>query len=139
MARRPAYNTHAERARRAEARESLLAEVAAAGDLAEEVVPAISAWIQVVRRETEYAAMFGRAYERHGPTGETLEDQMRQVRDHVDIGWEYGYAARAAHRLGALLDERASDALLTASRNARAAHPWSDEEIAKVEALYPKA
>ena len=138
MAKRPAYNTLAERSRRAEARRLLLAEVADAGDRAEELVPAISAWIQALRREREYEAMSGRPYDRWARPERALTEQMRSARDHMEMAWSYAYAGGAAHDAGDALYQRASESLLAALGNARDACPYSDAETAALNALYPK-
>ena len=138
MARRPAYNTLAERARRAEARRLLLAEVTDAGDRAEELVPAFSAWIQLLRREHEYEAMSGRPYDRWARPERALTEQMRSARDHMEMAWSYAYAASAAHDAGKILYQRASESLLAALGNARDACPYSDAENAALKALYPE-
>ena len=138
MARRPTYNTLAERARRAEARRLLLAEVTDAGDRAEELVPAFSAWIQLLRREHEYEAMSGRPYDRWARPERALTEQMRSARDHMEMAWSYAYAAGAAHDAGAVLSLRASESLLAALGNARDACPYSGAETAALKALYPE-
>lgn len=135
MARRPAYNTKAERARRAEIRESLIAELREAGEALDQIVPFMSAWIQLQRRLAEYRLLQQRDYSAYNIPSER-EGELAEARWHNELAFAYSYAAAQAAESGSLLFDRARTANLSALAILSRAVPFSDAELNVLKSLY---
>src|SRR5688572_13922985 len=128
MARRPAYNTKAERARRAAERESLLAEIASLGEEANDLTPLLSAWVQLKRRENEYRTLFGREYSRYR-WEVPAEVRIEEAREHTQMAFAMGYVGTRAGELSQRLNGFAADASLYGWYALQTVLPYSDAQI----------
>ena len=135
MARRPAYNTKAERARRAVERESLLVEIANFGEEANELTPLLSAWVQFKRRENDYRILFGQDYSRY--RSEVPEDlRILEAREHAQMAFAMSYVGTRAGALAQLFAGFAGDASLYGMAILQQELPYTDDQVALLRALY---
>lgn len=135
MARRPAYNSKAEIARRAASREALLAEFAGLDDEAERLIPVISSFVQYHRRLNEYRALRGRAFDRYR-RDVPIEDMVVEAREHWEIAFSLNHVAGQAGDLLRDICGEASSVALHAGDLLRLLKPYTAEEVETIRALY---
>ena len=138
MARRPAYNTKAEIARRAGVREVLLTELAGAGDDAEDLVPLISAWIQLRRRHHEFRLLFGRPYSVYSSNVQDNE-RIQQARTHTEMAFSFSYVSRMALEVVEHFRSLSDSASLSAQSLLQLAEPYTSDQLALLKSLSAEA
>lgn len=131
MARRPAYNTKAERARRAEQRASLIEEIGALDEAADELVPLLSAWVELQRAGQEYETLFGRRYSQYESRAEAPLD-MVLAREHARMASALLDASRRAAEVSRSWIDFAAQASLNSWYLLQHVAPYSQGQLEQV-------
>jgi hypothetical protein len=138
MVRKPAYNTKAEQARRAEERRKLLSALSAFGDPLDELVPLLRAWLLLQNELSVYEDRFGEPYRRRWSRIADPSAALRSVRGHCEMSGTYGHAAEAANRLAAAWFGASSESARAAVTDIVWAAPDTDEDLEALRDLYEK-
>jgi hypothetical protein len=135
MARRPAYNTKAEIARRAAARTALLSEFESLGDEAEPLAAVISAFVQFHRRLSEYKALRGRPFDRYARDFSETE-RMVEARERWEIAFSLNHVVSQACEFAQATSQQAAAVAINAGDILRAIEPCTAEELEMIRRLY---
>ena len=132
MARRPAYNTKAERQRRLGEREETFAAALSEGEVAELFVPALRAWLEFRRSVHEYESLQAEPLE----SADTRDRvSVAKVRDIAWVAVAADSARGALTRAAAVMASEAERAISKAGLKAMTLAPYTAAEKEAMAAL----
>jgi hypothetical protein len=138
MARRPAWNSKAERARRAELRAKTLDDVAAFGEAVDELVPLLSSWVQLQRQLEQHVRLFGRPFQ-PSANYEGPDELVVGARECSFVAGAYAYAGMRSTELARLFSDRAMLAATLSGGRLNQQRPYTAEQLAAMGSPFAEA